>query len=99
MVEVAAVTLAELVKHLGNPPEWVLVSDIEGAEYGIVEQESAALRNAKMVIMEVHPHQYAARGSGEKEFLAMAMDAGFQLVDRQGDVVVLTPAPGAGHAV
>lgn len=90
--EVAATTLAVVAERLGSKQDYVLVSDIEGAEYPIFEREAEALVDVRMAIVEVHPKIYAERGWSEEKFIALARAAGLNVIDRQADVVVLTRA-------
>ena len=90
-VEVPAVTLGALAARLARP--YALVSDIEGGEYPIASRDAAALADARVAIMEIHPDAYRAMGGSEAAFLDAWRELGFSLVDRQADVVVLVRAP------
>ena len=87
--EVPAVTLAALLKELGEPEAFVLVSDIEGAEYALFDREADALRRAQLAIIEIHPKVFEANGHGEADFIALAARAGLIPIERRADVVVL----------
>lgn len=88
---VPAVTLSMLVERLGDPAAYSLVADVEGAEYVLFEREGEALSRAAVVIVEIHPRRFAAMGGSEAAFMALAARAGLALIDRQDDVLVLTP--------
>lgn len=90
IVEVPAISLAELWTRLGEPPAYSVVSDIEGGELPIFMRDATALAGARIVIIEIHPKAYEAEGSSEAAFLLACGDAGFRIVDRQADVVVLS---------
>jgi len=89
MVEVPAISLAELFRRLGSPDRFALVSDVEGAEYDLFLHEAQTLGHVELAIVELHPRSYAGRGLGEAELLRNAAAAGLQVVERLSDVVLL----------
>jgi len=92
VVEVPAVTFAELVRKIGDPPSVALVADIEGAELDLFRNDGEALRSVRIAIVELHPRDYPKRGASEREMLQLIEAAGFSVVERRADVVVLARA-------
>jgi FkbM family methyltransferase len=88
-VEVPATTLAALADMLPPGQDYALVSDIEGAEYAVFERERDALSRVSMAILEIHPKAYRSEGKSEEGFLDLVRSAGFTIVDKQADVLVL----------
>jgi len=91
-IEVPAVKLAELYRQLGSPESFVLVSDVEGAEYDLFAHETETLRHVELAIVELHPRSYAAQGRSEADLLRNAAAAGLQVAERLSDVVLLRRA-------
>lgn len=89
LVEVPAISLAELFRKLGSPERFVLVSDIEGAEFDLFDHEAETLAHVELAIVELHPRNYAAQGRSEADLLRNASAAGLQVVERLSDVVLL----------
>jgi FkbM family methyltransferase len=89
VVEVPAVTLADLLRRIGNPPQVALVADIEGAEFDLFRHDSEALRSVQVAIVELHPRDYPKRGLSEHGMLELLEAAGFAVVERRADVVLL----------
>ncbi len=96
VVEVPAVSLAELQRQIGDPPRVTLVADIEGAEFDLFSQEGEALQSVELAIVELHPRDYVRRGRSEKAMLDLIDWAGFTVVERRADVVLLRRAPSGG---
>ena len=70
--------------------KYALICDIEGLEYELVMREPDALRNAELVIMEVHPHIL-----GEEKVqtvLSRLADLGFKTIERSALVFVFSKA-------
>ena len=88
-IEVPAVKLSELFSRLGSPRRFVLVCDVEGAEYDLFAHETDVLRFAELAIVELHPRNYAAQGRNEADLLRHAAAAGLEVAARLGDVVLL----------
>lgn len=92
MIEVEAVTVAQLHGKLGSPERFVLVSDIEGAEYDVFAREASVLRLADVAIVELHPRAYARAGRSEAELFRYAEAAGLRTAERLSDVVLFRRA-------
>lgn len=92
LCEVPAVTLRSLLAEIGEPERFVLVSDIEGAEYALFEREADALRRADLAIVEIHPKAFQHWGRSEADFMALLPAAGLVVADRVADVLLLRRA-------
>lgn len=89
VVDVPAVTLADLHKRLGTPAAFTLVADIEGAEYDLFAREAATLAHVAVAIVELHPRDYARGGRSEAALTALIEAAGLTVAERRADVVLL----------
>lgn len=84
---VRSTDLGTLIAQLGNSPV-VLVSDIEGSEVELVENELTTIQEqVSTIIMETHPGEIGADRT--RAMLRRLAEAGLQEVERNGDVVVL----------
>lgn len=85
-IKVPATTLrAVLDDHAVG--DFDLVCDIEAAEFDMLRQDADALSRCSLAIIEVHPDAYAEKGASEMDFLALLGEAGFDVVDREANVV------------
>ena len=85
-VTVNAVSLRDIVdrKQIGS---FMLICDIEGHEYDLVQHESDILRRAEIIILETH-----SRIIGEAknaELLKKLKEIGFKKIDEEATVLVL----------
>lgn len=88
VIEVPAVTLAELWQGIDRPDGFSLVCDIEGGEVPLVLGEGDVLAHAGVVIMELHPAVYPD-GEATVDAIGAAMrEAGLRQVARLRDVVL-----------
>lgn len=85
--KVPAIKLAE-VAALAPSGEYVLLSDIEGAEATFISDPDALRRCSKMVI-ELHTSTHYGVLWSVEALLAALLAQGFHLVDRHGNVCVL----------
>ena len=93
-IVVSAVTLQRLLDQHGFERA-TLICDIEGAELELVENELQTLRErVATIIMELHDRIVGDEPT--ERMLSRLESAGFKIVDRQGDVVVLVGASGSG---
>ncbi|MGI9119628.1 MAG: FkbM family methyltransferase [Acidimicrobiales bacterium] len=90
-VSVPALRLSEAVQRSAFG-EYVLVSDIEGAEASFILSDRGALRSCRRMVIELHDVSCDGRQVGYGELLEALMARGFRLVDRRGPVVVLDQA-------
>ena len=90
-IDVPAIELNQLLGQnmIGT---FQLVCDIEGAELGIIQNDSDALLKCLQIIIELHGVTHNGEAISEENILAMFVEAGFFLVDRYGSVVVLRRA-------
>jgi FkbM family methyltransferase len=85
VMEVQRVSLSTLVRGLGD---YSLVIDIEGAEVFLMNEEADVLSNARQIVIELHPTQYAGRRISVAEMAGQLLnDLGFRLVDQRGPVL------------
>lgn len=81
-------TLSQVIGEHGIG-DYVLVSDIEGAEAGIALQEKSALRNCKQIIIELHPTNFNDLEIDADQMCEIFINVhGFTLRDRYGPVCV-----------
>jgi FkbM family methyltransferase len=88
--EVSTVSLATLLSEAGDPASYVLVCDIEGAEFDLFEREQGALAKARLAIVEIHPRAYERVGRDLEEFMELAASAGFIVAETKNQVVSMT---------
>ena len=88
-LEVPAVTLSQLVESRVGGRAYSLVMDIEGAEYDVFAHDAGGLSSCRMAIVEVHPHIYARSGQSLDGFMELVSRAGFEVLERDGDSLVL----------
>lgn len=89
-VSVPAKTLSRILEENGIRGAYSLVCDIEGAEYDLLENDSAALKNCVCMIVEIHPGPFLTSGRTIKTWLDLFRRAGFELVDAERNVIVGT---------
>jgi hypothetical protein len=82
---VPATTLGSVLREQSIGP-FVLISDIEGAEAGIIFDDRESLADCRQIIVELHRTTY--KGTlYEPDDLAAAIEArGFQLIGKDGGV-------------
>lgn len=88
IMEVDAVTLSDLWRDLGAPDGFTLISDIEGAEVALLEQDIKTVSNAGLVIMELHPSLIENGSSLVEQIKTTMTEAEFFLVEKKSDVYV-----------
>jgi hypothetical protein len=85
-VTVRATQLSEILRE-EKFERFALICDIEGQEYELVMREADALRNAELIIMEVHPHVI---GEEKTQALISKLGAmGFRTIESSAQVIVL----------
>ncbi|QDG51690.1 FkbM family methyltransferase [Persicimonas caeni] len=90
VVEVGATTLGGLVEEK-QIDEFVLVSDIEGAEAQLLDQDAEILRDrCRQIVIELHETQLAGTAVGIDDLVATITDLGFALDARRGPVCVFS---------
>ncbi|MEO7687694.1 MAG: FkbM family methyltransferase [Sphingomonas sp.] len=89
-IEVPATTLQQLADRFALR-DFTLVSDIEGVEWQVVENDLDTLKRARILIMELHDR--AGHGSYQDLLAKLLATGAFDLLDQHGPVVVLRPRP------
>ena len=85
-IRVPATTLRQLLDS-HSVGDFDLVCDIESTELDMLRQDMPALSRCAMAIIEVHPDAYLEKGASEAAFLALLTEAGFDVVDREANVL------------
>ena len=70
MIEVLAITLAQLSEGLYRDASAALVCDIEGSEMGVLQNEDEFLRRFAIINAEIHPLLFEEIGNSEMEFFS-----------------------------
>ncbi len=84
-VRVPATTLGRVLADHGMD-EFVLVSDIEGAEAGMLQRDGDSLAKCKQVLIELHPTTFEGRPVSVEDMLAGLRRLGFRQVESYGPV-------------
>lgn len=87
-VRVPTTRLANVLEKY-NLRDFVLVSDIEGAEWSMFKNDLPALRRATLIIIELHNSD---RGEPYGVLLNQILGAGFELMDQYGSTCVFRPS-------
>jgi len=85
---VPRITLSALLKE-HNIGDYVLVSDIEGAEKGLLVRDRQALARCRQILIELHAGTVQGRTFGPDDLIADCLQMGFALRDRYGSVCAL----------
>jgi hypothetical protein len=85
-IKVPATTLRQVLDSR-SVGDFDLVCDIEATELDMLRQDMAALARCSLAIVEVHPDAYPEKGASEAAFLALLASAGFDVVDREANVL------------
>lgn len=94
-VHVPRVTLSALLEH-HRIADYVLVSDVEGAEAGLLERDKTALRRCRMIVAELHATSFARRRVGVEDLVRDVEALGFTVVARHGPVGVFASTTTVG---
>jgi FkbM family methyltransferase len=86
-VTVQATQLSQILEE-AQFEKYALICDIEGQEYELVMREAETLRNAELIIMEVHPFMIGEQKIAE--ILSILNGFGFKIIERSALVVVLS---------
>jgi FkbM family methyltransferase len=95
-VLVPRLALNELLRGSPSNGTLCLVADIEGAEAGFILLDSETLGKFGWLIMELHETKFQDRLLTAEDLLFHCESIGFQLIDRYGNVVVMTNAVSPG---
>ena len=81
------ISLSSILKK-ENINNYVLISDIEGAEYFILNEDKNVFNNCSLIIMEMHDIEIEDRVIKVEDLVNMIIDLGFSIVERYGSNVV-----------
>ena len=84
---VETITLAELIAE-NQIGEYVLVSDIEGAESGIFLHDSSSLSQCQQIIIELHDTHLSSQTITITDMVDWIGKLNFKLIDKHGHVFV-----------
>lgn len=88
-VDVPRLTLVGLLAE-HEIGDFILVSDIEGAEIGLFLEDEAALERCRQIVIELHDGSYRGRSYSVREARGLvASMPGFSVVAEHGGVMVL----------
>ena len=87
-ITVPAVTLGELLRRYDIRGPYVLVSDIEGAEWDLVVNDAEALAMCDTLVCELHPDVLMDRGFSVDAFLERLRATGLEIAVTDGNVFV-----------
>lgn len=88
-VAVPARTLAEIVSGAGFQ-RFALISDIEGAELAVLENDGAVLQRCDLAVVELHEVDDGERRATVEDLYARFCQLGFRILAERGPVVVLS---------
>ena len=71
-----------------NISNFVLISDIEGAELGLLLNDSIALSKAKLIIIETHNTDFENSNYSTEWMKTQIIDLGYNIIDAHGPVYV-----------
>lgn len=81
------ISLSSILKK-ENINNYVLISDIEGAEYFILNEDKNVFNNCSLIIMEMHDIEIEDRVINVADLVNMIIALGFTIVERYGSNVV-----------
>jgi FkbM family methyltransferase len=85
-IEVQTTSLSRIL-HDADIEDYALISDIEGAEAGILEHDSPALDRCRQILIELHPTIVAGRAVSIDDLIGILVNRRhFRLLDRHGPV-------------
>lgn len=68
--------------------DYILVSDIEGAEYFVLNENEAVFKNCSMLIMELHPIQIDDKLISVEDLKVRIQEIGYSIIEQYGSNVV-----------
>ena len=80
----------EDVTQLIPEENYVLISDIEGAEINFLQGESVALKKCKMMIIELHDTEFNRQQYSIKKLKELILAKGFELIEQSSNTYVFT---------
>ena len=93
-VSVPRITVSELLERY-RIEDFALVSDIEGAEAGLIECDKSALTRCRLIIAELHATRFQGCHLAVRDLVKQLEGQGFAVMDQYGPVCVFAPARGA----
>lgn len=85
-IEVRTTSLSRILSE-ADVGDYALISDIEGAEAGILEHDSSALARCRQILIELHPTTIAGRAVSVDDMIDILVNRQhFRLLDRHGPV-------------
>ena len=82
-VKVNAVTLSTIVKNAATA-EYILISDIEGAEAAFLYSDVACLQSCKQLFIELHPITWNGQQLTIDDLVKRIESLGFVMIDQRG---------------
>jgi FkbM family methyltransferase len=84
---VPSVSLTDFL-HEKNIGEFILVSDIEGAEIQLLKDDSASFKECRQIIIELHDKEFKNERFTVNNMVDLFIKLGFRVVDRFGPNIV-----------
>ena len=81
VITISTTTLAALVSQINS--DYILIADIEGAEFAMIEHDRTALQRCRQLLIEFH------RPDAVKHALALLAEIDLHVVDQRGSVYLL----------
>jgi FkbM family methyltransferase len=86
---IEAIQLEEVAKLIPEQ-EYVLISDIEGAEINFLKTESHSLNKCKMMIIELHDTEYEGEKYVINDLVEMIIAKRFELIEQSNNTYVFS---------
>jgi FkbM family methyltransferase len=86
---VQAIPLEELTQLIPEE-EYVLISDIEGAEINFLQGDSVALKRCKMMIIELHDTEFEGQKYSINQLVELILAKPFELLEQSNNTYVFT---------
>ena len=80
-------SLSQLIKKY-NFSEFILVSDIEGAEYFVLNEDISLFENCSMIIIELHPIIIEEKLITVEDLKTKIQELGFEILEQYGSNIV-----------
>lgn len=93
-VRVPARTLSQVLEGAGIDGRYSLIADIEGAEVDLIEKDRAALSRCDLLVIELHPAEFAKSGRSLEEVVGAIERLGLIERRRVADVFAFERAAG-----
>jgi FkbM family methyltransferase len=91
---IQGIPLEDLIKLI-HEEEFVLISDIEGAEINFLHTESHSLNKCKMMIIELHDTEFEGRKYVISELVDIIIAKSFELIEQRNNTYVFFNKMGA----